>query len=399
MLELHLVAFHAYRSDDKSHLTFPSGACIIARPGQEGNALWFGSYEQRRGWFPPSYCRIVLVPPRRPRAAYDDRRHSSMKNDRTPPPPSSSPAGMEVTTRSRSLLDQKSGRSSNRGYCQERPDSIDSSWRSRSLDNDESDHASRNEPTRDDDDDDLRVLPPFSGNSSIGTPKARSGQSIFAKVDRFVEELLIRSDHLPLLPEPADESETHATQTTTVPPAKLCHRFQDNVERNVPITAFSGDVVDSSSIIRNSPQQQQQQQQSSDIRGNDSRRTRNDNINSKVTADHHRPSTLTCPNHTMTKNQSTTTTTTSSPWTTTTTPNPSKVWNKGHRRATSEIIVTTNALQQYRDNIHPPVFIVQKTEMEEENDDPIDPIEVLAAEFRRRQLRARLRRVQPISAS
>jgi hypothetical protein len=393
MLELHLVAFHAYRSDDKSHLTFPSGACIIARPGQEGNALWFGSYEQRRGWFPPSYCRIVLVPPRRPRAAYDDRRRSTMKNDRTPP----SPAGMEVTTRSRSLLDQKSGRpSSNRGYWQERPDSIDSSWRSRSLDNDESDHAenashSNNEPPHDDDNNDPRVLPPVSGTSSIGTPKARSGQSIFAKVDRFVEELLIRSDHLPLLPENADESET---RTTSAPAAKLRHRFQDNVERNVPITAFSGDVVDSSSIIRNSPQQQQQ---SSDIRGNDSRRTRNDNIKSKVTADHHRPSTLTCPNHTMTKNQSTTTT--SSPWTTTTTPSPSKVWNKGHRRATSEIIVT-NALQQYRDNIHPPVFIVQKTEMEEaENEDPIDPIEVLAAEFRRRQLRARLRRVQPISAS
>jgi hypothetical protein len=387
------VAFHAYRSDDRSHLTFPSGACIIARPGQEGNALWFGSYEQRRGWFPPSYCRIVLVPPRRlsttPRPAYDDRRRTSMKNDRTPSS-SSSPAGMEVTTRSRSLLDQKSGRPSNRDYWQERPDSIDSSWRSRSLDNDESDHndnASRNEPPRDDEDDDHRVhrvLPPVSGNTSIGTPQARSGQSIFAKVDRFVEELLIRSDHLPLLPEPADES---SETLTTAPPAKLCHRFQDNVERNVPITACSGgDVVDSSSIIRNSPKQQQQ---SSD----NNRCTRNDNIKSKVTADHHRPSTLTCPNHTMTNPS---TTTSSSPWSTTT-PSP-KVWNKGHRRATSEIIVTSST--QHRENsIHPPVFIIQKTEMEEENDDPIDPIEVLAAEFRRRQLRARLRRVQPISAS
>lgn len=63
MLHMELVACHAYRSDDPRHLSFPIGARILAKPGQDGNPLWLGSFAGRTGWFPPSYCRMQPVWP------------------------------------------------------------------------------------------------------------------------------------------------------------------------------------------------------------------------------------------------------------------------------------------------------------------------------------------------
>jgi ferredoxin len=53
-----LIAMHTYHGTEASHLSFPVGAIIVAKPGQDGNLLWFGRCNNREGWFPPSYCRL-----------------------------------------------------------------------------------------------------------------------------------------------------------------------------------------------------------------------------------------------------------------------------------------------------------------------------------------------------
>jgi len=53
-----LISVHPYCPSNPSHLAFPARATISAKQGQEGNTLWFGSYKDRHGWFPISYCRL-----------------------------------------------------------------------------------------------------------------------------------------------------------------------------------------------------------------------------------------------------------------------------------------------------------------------------------------------------
>jgi len=59
---LRLVAVHPHSSSDPSHLSFPARAIIEAKKGQEGNALWYGSYQGQRGWFPVGFCRLQELP-------------------------------------------------------------------------------------------------------------------------------------------------------------------------------------------------------------------------------------------------------------------------------------------------------------------------------------------------
>ena len=50
------VAKHPFRGNAaQSQLSFPAGATITARQGQQGNAWWWGSYLGKEGWFPPNY--------------------------------------------------------------------------------------------------------------------------------------------------------------------------------------------------------------------------------------------------------------------------------------------------------------------------------------------------------
>ena len=50
------VAKHAFAGQAaQAQLTFPKGAVLIAKPGQEGSAWWWGSCNGREGWFPPAY--------------------------------------------------------------------------------------------------------------------------------------------------------------------------------------------------------------------------------------------------------------------------------------------------------------------------------------------------------
>ena len=42
-----------------SQLSFPPGASIMCRSGQEGNTWWWGSYNGREGWLPPAYVEAV----------------------------------------------------------------------------------------------------------------------------------------------------------------------------------------------------------------------------------------------------------------------------------------------------------------------------------------------------
>jgi hypothetical protein len=54
-----LVANHEYAGNvDEGQLSFPVGATIVAKQGQEENVWWFGSLcgSSRGGWFLPSSC-------------------------------------------------------------------------------------------------------------------------------------------------------------------------------------------------------------------------------------------------------------------------------------------------------------------------------------------------------
>lgn len=56
-----LIAIHPYHVPTQtSHLSFPARATITTKPGQEGNALWFGKYQNQTGWFDPTYCRLQI---------------------------------------------------------------------------------------------------------------------------------------------------------------------------------------------------------------------------------------------------------------------------------------------------------------------------------------------------
>ena len=56
-------AKHAYNGKvESSQLSFAAGAIIVARPGQEGNSWWWGSYNGRDGWFPPAYVTPISNP-------------------------------------------------------------------------------------------------------------------------------------------------------------------------------------------------------------------------------------------------------------------------------------------------------------------------------------------------
>jgi len=64
------VAKHPFQGNPaQSQLTFPKGAAIAARTGQEGKAWWWGSYQGREGWFPPAYVSPVSPAAAPPAAA------------------------------------------------------------------------------------------------------------------------------------------------------------------------------------------------------------------------------------------------------------------------------------------------------------------------------------------
>jgi hypothetical protein len=53
------VTKHAFTgSVAQSQLSFQKGAVITSKPGQEGNAWWWGSCNGREGWFPPAYVTV-----------------------------------------------------------------------------------------------------------------------------------------------------------------------------------------------------------------------------------------------------------------------------------------------------------------------------------------------------
>ena len=57
------LAKHAFAGQAaQSQLTFPKGAVLTAKPGQEGSAWWWGSYNGREGWFPPAYVTPQAQP-------------------------------------------------------------------------------------------------------------------------------------------------------------------------------------------------------------------------------------------------------------------------------------------------------------------------------------------------
>ena len=61
------LAKHPFQGDPRqSQLSFPAGAPILAKPGQDG-AWWWGSCQGKEGWFPPSY--VTPAPQRSPTAA------------------------------------------------------------------------------------------------------------------------------------------------------------------------------------------------------------------------------------------------------------------------------------------------------------------------------------------
>ena len=65
------VSKHPFQGNPaQSQLTFPAGAAIAVRPGQEGKAWWWGSYQGKEGWFPPAYvapAAAATLPQRRSR--------------------------------------------------------------------------------------------------------------------------------------------------------------------------------------------------------------------------------------------------------------------------------------------------------------------------------------------
>jgi SH3 domain len=53
-----LFALYQFQGDPaQSQLSFPAGAHIEAIPDDQQVSWWFGTYQNQRGWFPPSYCR------------------------------------------------------------------------------------------------------------------------------------------------------------------------------------------------------------------------------------------------------------------------------------------------------------------------------------------------------
>jgi hypothetical protein len=63
--EVKLIAVYQYdgSTDSPAHLIFSPGDIIFAKPGQDGNSLWFGRFGATFGWFPPSYCRLSRLSP------------------------------------------------------------------------------------------------------------------------------------------------------------------------------------------------------------------------------------------------------------------------------------------------------------------------------------------------
>eukprot|EP00978_Attheya_sp_CCMP212_P047272 scaffold421288_cov64-Attheya_sp.AAC.1 len=58
------VAKHPFNGNvAQAQLSFPAGATIAARPGQEGNVWWWGSYRGAEGWFPPAYVTALAATP------------------------------------------------------------------------------------------------------------------------------------------------------------------------------------------------------------------------------------------------------------------------------------------------------------------------------------------------
>jgi hypothetical protein len=63
--EVELIAVYQYDGsrDSPAHLSFLPGDIVFAKPGQDGNPLWFGRFGAAFGWFPPSYCRLHRLSP------------------------------------------------------------------------------------------------------------------------------------------------------------------------------------------------------------------------------------------------------------------------------------------------------------------------------------------------
>ena len=50
----------------QSQLSFPAGATIVARDGQDGKPWFWGNYMGKDGWFPPTYVTKILSNPAPP---------------------------------------------------------------------------------------------------------------------------------------------------------------------------------------------------------------------------------------------------------------------------------------------------------------------------------------------
>ena len=59
---VNFVTKHPFNGDARqSQLSFPQGATIVAKPGQDG-AWWWGSFQGKEGWFPPAYVAPMGPP-------------------------------------------------------------------------------------------------------------------------------------------------------------------------------------------------------------------------------------------------------------------------------------------------------------------------------------------------
>lgn len=102
------VTKHPFQGDPRqSQLSFPPGATILAKPNQDG-AWWWGSYNNKEGWFPPTYVTPVApaAPGFAPQPNMQQRmqqasftsavQQQQMKQQRAQPPPGAFAAAPNV---------------------------------------------------------------------------------------------------------------------------------------------------------------------------------------------------------------------------------------------------------------------------------------------------------------
>jgi hypothetical protein len=75
---INYVAKHPFQGDVRqSQLTFPKGATLVAKTGQDGS-WWWGSFQGKEGWFPPAYV-APMGPAAPPQVAYGNQQQQQQQ--------------------------------------------------------------------------------------------------------------------------------------------------------------------------------------------------------------------------------------------------------------------------------------------------------------------------------